>query len=193
MKTNHAWLSTVLTIALTLPMFGQSIHDKQTKADMSKHDMSSMMGEPTFEETTKGLHIKVWLMTQKKHKKMMKGKMGEMMMREENEGAMGGMEMNGMKDTSKGMSKATRKAMLAGTHHIMLEVRHAISEKRITNASVTVQIVSPSKKNSSVDLTTMMSRFAGGLTLKEKGEYKLTLSVHVGGITKTTHFQYVVK
>jgi hypothetical protein len=39
----------------------------------------------------------------------------------------------------------------------------------------------------------MMSHFGDGVTLDEKGEYQFTLSVNVGGVSKTTQFQYTVK
>ena len=38
-----------------------------------------------------------------------------------------------------------------------------------------------------------MSHFGSGLTLDERGQYKFTVNVNVGGITKTTKFQYAVK
>jgi hypothetical protein len=207
METKYVLLLTVLTLALTLPMFGQHTHDDKTKTHMKQHDMSGMMGKPTVDATVEGLHMKVWLMTQKQHKEMMKGKMGQMMMHDEKEGAMGRMEMKGMKDTSMvmgkdmkgmkhddmGMDKATKETMMAGTHHIMLDVTDATSGKEIANTSAKVMIVFPSKKSSSVDLTPMMSHFGGALTLDEPGEYRFTVDVNVGGVSKTTQFQYAVK
>jgi hypothetical protein len=52
MKTKYALLSTVLTIALTLPMFGQDTHDDKTKTDMKKHDMS-IMGKQMGQDSQK--------------------------------------------------------------------------------------------------------------------------------------------
>jgi hypothetical protein len=212
MKTKYVLLTTALTIALTLPVFGQHNHDDMTKTDMkkhdmNKHDMSSMMGKPTVDATIEGVHMKVWLMTQEAHKEMMKQNMGQMMMHGEKEGAMGRMEMKGMKDTSMvkgkdmkgmkhddmGMNKAMMDSMMAGTHHIMLDVTDATSGKEIANASAKVMIVFPSKKSSSVDLRPKMSHFGGALTLDEKGEYRFTIDVNVGGVSKTTQFQYAVK
>jgi hypothetical protein len=209
MKTQYALLTTALTIALTLPVFGQHNHDDMTKTDMKKHDMkthdmSSMMGKPTADATVGGLHMKVWLITQKQHKDMMKGKMGQMMMRNDNEGATGGMEMKSMKDSSMemgegmkgmkhdgmGMNKAMRDSMMAGTHHIMLEATNAAGQGI---ASAKVLMLSPSKKSSSVDLMPMMGHFGAGLTLKEKGKYQITVDANAGGVSKTTQFQYTVK
>jgi len=102
-------------------------------------------------------------------------------------------DMKGMKHHDMGMDKATKEAMMAGTHCIMLDVTDTASGKEIANASVKVQIVSPSKKNSSVDLIPMMSHFGDGLTLDEKGEYQFTVSVTADGVSKTTQFQYTVK
>jgi hypothetical protein len=207
MKTKYALLPAVLIIVLALPVFGQHNHDDTTKTRMRKHAMSSMMGKPTVDATVEGLHIKVWLMTQKQHKKMMKGKMGQMMMHGEKEIAMGRMEMKGTKDTSmtmgkdmkgmkqdsKGMNKAMMDSMMAGTHHIMLGVTDASLGKEIANASAKVLIVSPSKNNSTVDLKPMKGLFGGALTLDEKGEYQFTVSVDVNGVSKTKQFQYAVK
>ena len=203
MKTKHALLSTVLTIALTLPMFGQPTLGDTTKADikinMMKHDISSMMGKPTFDAKSEGLHMVVWLMTQEEHKKMM--------MRDEKESATGKMEMSGMKDTSMkmdkdikvlkdkemAMDKPTGEAIVAGTHHIMLDVTDTASGKEVANASAKVLVVSPSKKNSTVALRSMKSHFGSDLTLDEKGEYQLTVSVNAGGASKSTRFNYTVK
>jgi hypothetical protein len=80
MKTKFAFFPIVLTIVLALPMFGQNTHDAMKKTDMMKHDMSSIMGKPTYETTSEGLHIKAWLITQKEHKKMMKDMKGQMKM-----------------------------------------------------------------------------------------------------------------
>ena len=207
MKANYALLSMVLTIALTLPVFGQDTRDNTPKSEMKQHDMSSMMGKPTIDATVEGLHMKVWLMTQEQHKEMMKGKMDQRMMPGGKDGAIGRMEMKGMNDTSMGMGKdmkgmkhvgmgmntAMKDSMMAGTHHIMLEVTDAAIGKNIADASAKVLLVSPSRKNSSVDLKRMMSHFGSALTLDEKGEYQVTVSVNVGGVSKTTRFQYAVK
>jgi hypothetical protein len=184
MKIRYIVLSTVLTAALTLPMFGQHNHDDMTKTDMKKHNISSMMGKPTVDTKVEGLHMKVWLMTQQHHKKMMKENMGHMMMDKD----MKGMKHDGMK-----MDEAAKKAMMAGTHHIVLDVTDAPSGKEIANASSKILIVSPSMKHSSVDLKPMMSCFGGGLTLNEKGKYTITMCVSVNGVTKTKEFQYAVK
>jgi hypothetical protein len=115
--------------------------------------------------------MKVWLMTQSRHKKMMKG----------------------MKHDDMGMDKATMDAMMAGTHHIMLDVRDSASGKEIADASAKVLIVFPSKKNSAFDLKPMMNDFGGGLKLNEKGKYQFTIVVRVQGAPKSKQFQYWVK
>jgi hypothetical protein len=176
MKLIYVFLSTILTIALTLPMFGQEIHTDMTKTDLKKHDMSIMMGKPTVEATVDGFHMKVWLMTQQQHKKMKAAT-----------------TMSEMKDSSMKMNKAMMNPMMAGTHHIMLSLKDTVSGKEIADATANVLIVSPSMKNSSVDLKPMMNHFGGPLTLDEKGEYHLKVSVIIGGVTRSTQFQYVVE
>ncbi len=205
MNTKNVLLSTVLTIALTLPMVGQHAHEGKANMDMKKHSMSKMMGKPTADATVEGLHMKVWLMTQKQHKKMMKGKMAHMMMDKDMKGMKhDGMEMTdsskemqehmkGMKHGGMGMNKAKMDSIMAGTHCIMLDVTDAASKEELSEAEAKVMIVTPSKKHSSVDLNPMMSHFGSGLTLEEKGKYQFTVNVIVGGITKTIPFSYVVK
>ena len=207
MKTRNILLSMALTIVLTLPLFGNHNHGDTTKTDMKKHDMSKMMGKPTVDATVEGLHMKVWLMTQRQHKKMMKGKMGRMMMHHEMEDTMGHMSMSEMDDTSMGMgkdmmgmkhngmgmNKAMMDSMMAGTHCIMLEVSDAATKKGISDASATVMIMSPSKKHSSVDLKPMMKHFGSGLILHEKGKYQFLVTVNANGESKTKEFRYTVK
>jgi hypothetical protein len=205
MRTKHALLSIVLTVALTLPLFGQHAHDDKTKTDMKQHDISSMMGKPTADAKVEGLHMKVWLMTQKQHKKMMDSKMGQMMMGEDmKEMKHGGMEMKdtsmgmgkdmkGMKHDGMRMDKAMMDSMMAGTHCMMLDISDATTKKALSDANAKVMFVSPSKKHSSVELKPMMSHFGSGLTLNEKGEYEFTVTVNDGGVPRTTAFKYTAK
>lgn len=192
MKTKNALLTAVLTIALTLPMFGQNTRSDEKMPEMKKHEM----GKPTVDVTVDGLQMKIWLMTQKHHKKMMKEMKEEMkeMKHEAMEKKDTSMAMSeDMKEKKHDMDKATKEAMMAGTHHIMLVVTDAASGKEITNASAKVLIVSPSKKNLSVDLMPMMNHFGDGLELDEEGDYQFTVSVIVDGVSKTTQFQYEVE
>jgi hypothetical protein len=103
-----------------------------------------------------------------------------------------GEAMREMKHDGMEMGKATKEAMMSGTHHIMLDVTDATSGKEIANADAKVLFVSPSKKDTSVDLAPVMTHFGGGLILDEKGEYEFTVSVNVEGVSRTTQFQYTV-
>jgi hypothetical protein len=192
MKTRYIFLSTALTVVLTLPMLGHSTHGDTTKTDMKHHHMSKMMGKPTVDATVEGLHMKVWLMTQKHHKKMMKEMKHDGMRMKDTSMAMNE-DMKKMKHDGMEMDKATKEAMMAGTHCIILNITDASGGKEIANASAKVTIVSPSKKSSSVDLMPMMNHFGDGLTLDEKGEYQFTVSVNVDGVSKTKDFEYTVK
>ncbi|MHB9012722.1 MAG: hypothetical protein ACYC49_10935 [Ignavibacteriaceae bacterium] len=190
MKIKYVFLSTILAMAFTLTLFGQ--HNDTTKADMKKHHMSKMMGKPKVDVTVDGLHMKVWLMTQKHHKKLMKEMKHNGMKMKDTSMAMG-KDIMRMKHHNMEMNKEMMDSMTAGTHHIMLEVKDAVSGKEISNASASVLIISPSKKSTSVDLKSMMNHFGGALTLDEKGEYQFTVSVNVDGVSKSTQFQYKVK
>ena len=206
MNITYALMPAVFIAVLALPVFGQDNHDDTTKADMKTPNMSSMMGKPAVDATVEGLHIKVWIMTQKEHKDMMGAGMGQMK-HGEKEGAMSQPDMKRMKDTSMaagkemqvmkhdsmGTNKAMMDSMMAGTHHVGLEVTDAANGKEVANARAKLLIISPSKKPSSVELKPMMSHFGGALTLDEKGEYLFTVDVNIGGVSKTARFQYVVK
>ena len=172
MKTKFAFILSFLTIALAMPMRGQNAQDNKTKtdmkkndmSDMKKNDMSDMTAKPTFEATTAGLHLKVWIMAK-----------GE-----------------GMNDNDMSADKATSEGMMAGTHHIMVEVKDA-SGKEVADANAKVMVKSPTNKSSSVDLKTMIDQYGGNLTLDEKGEYELTVSLEVKGVANTTPFKYTVQ
>ena len=173
MKIEYVFLSIVLAIAFSLTVFGQQDKADMTKSAMKYHDMSGMMGKPTVELTVDELHMKVWLMTQQEHKKLME----EMMVKNP------GMKMN----------KTVTSTMIAGTHHIMLVLRDNSSEEDISLASANILIVSPSDKSTSVDLNPVMNHFGGALILDESGKYQLKVNVIIGGVTRSAQFQYVVE
>lgn len=214
MKTKITFFAFVLAMALTLPTFAQftPAPDTVPKPDMKQHDMLSNMGKPTFEATSGDLLFSIWITTQEEHKKMMtemseKGMDKDMGSMKDKDKAMDkdmdtkGMKDMGMKkDTSSmkgkgmGMDNATKEAMMAGTHHMMVEVKNTKSGKETNAISAKVEIVSPTNKNSSVDLKMPMTdHFGSGLTLDEKGEYQLTVSVLVGNVSKQIKLKYTVK
>jgi hypothetical protein len=214
MKTTYLLFSALLTIALTLPMFGRHNPTDTTRTDTKQPDLSSMMGTPTADSTVGGLRMKVWLMTEEQHKE-------NMMVQAATESEMGPMTMTGIdhanmkmakdmkgmpydsmwtdKDTvtaiqrTRSMNKAMADSTVASTHHIVLDVTEMASGKEIAGTSAMVLIESPSRKSSSVDLTSMTEHFGSALTLNEKGEYRFTVNVSFGGVTKTTKFLYAVK
>ena len=119
MKTKDALLSTVLVFVLALTVLGQTPQKAKTKAVIKENEFTRVMGKPTYESKVDSLNMEVWVMTQAQHKKMMNGKMG-LMMRREMEGLRKHPMMGRMSDSSMGMDMATRKAMMEGTHFIML-------------------------------------------------------------------------
>lgn len=215
MKNKIAFLTFLLAFAFALPMYAQYTPDTIPKAAPKQHDMLSMMGKPTFEAKSGDVHFNIWIITQDDHQKMMKGMQEKDMgigkdMNEMKDKDLGmDKDMNGMKDKSMGMKmdtnamknkgmmmdKEVKDAMMAGTHHIMIEVTSTLSGKEAESAtSAKVEIVSPTNKNSSVDLKMpVTNHFGGGLTMDEKGEYKLKVSVGIGGVSKTMQLKYTVK
>jgi hypothetical protein len=192
MKIKYIPLLEILLLILTLSFFGFISHKDDAKKKMSKPDMWSVMGKPSYESTVDSLNTKVWILTQAKHRKLLSGKMGDMMHSEKTslDNHPTSARMN---DSTMGMDKASRKAMMTGTHFMMIDVTNTISGKEITNGSAKVQIVYPSRKSVAVELKIIMSHFGSALTLKEKGKYLFTINVDFGGGYKTTQFKYVVR
>ncbi len=179
MKTKYALLSTILVIILTITTFGQTTHEVKTKMITKQNDISSEMGKPIFETTVDSLNTKVWILTQKEYKEVMKTKMGE--------------TMGKMKDKNMKMNKATKEAMMDSSHYFIFDVTNITNGKEFADTSAKVEIVSPSKIVSSVHLQPMMNHFGGGVSFKEKGEYLFTINLNVGTGYKTSQFKYKVK
>ena len=165
---------------------------KDTKKAISKPDMWIAMGKPSYESTVDSLNTKIWILTQAKHKEIMNGKMGEMML-DEKAILDNHRSDNKMNDSTMGMDKASRKAMMSGTHFMMIDVTNTISGKEITEGSAKVQVVYPSNKSVAVELKIIMSHFGSALSLRERGKYLFTINVDFGGGYKTTQFKYAVK
>jgi len=188
MKIKYVLITAMLTIAMALQMFAQSIQDDKTNTEMKKHDLSGMLKNATVDTTVDGLHMKIWLMTQKQHEKMMKD-----MKHERKEMKDTNMAMNMDLKEKKHHGLEMDKTIMKGTHIIVLYVTDAVTGKEIDSASAKVLIDSPSMKNSSQELKPMMHHFGHGLTLVEKGKYQFTVTANVGEISKTVQFQYAVK
>ena len=180
MKIKYAIISTtIMVIVLILTIFGQSKYNTKAKTIIKKNDISKMMGKPIFESTIDSLNTKVWIISQAKNKKVMKTTAGK---------AMGKMKNDNMK-----MDKATKEAIMTGTHYFVFDVTDIRNNKEIADTSAKVEIVSPSKKIVSVRLQPMMNHFGGGVTLTEKGDYLFTINLNVGSSYKTTQFKYAVR
>ena len=184
----YALLSTILTLALAMSVFGQSVRTLKAKTVSKTPELSGMMGKPTVDGVAEGVHIKVWVVTHKQYAKLMKGKMGKMMMQGEE-----GSNVGGMKDGSMKSDMDRKEALIPSTHHLMVNVIDGATGKELTASSAKVLIISPSMKNSSVDLHPMKNNFGCGLTLDEKGDYQLTVNVLVNGVTETKQFPFKVK
>lgn len=199
MKIKIAFIAFVVATALTLPAFAQftPAADSVIKPGIKPQDKESMMGKPTFQATSGDLIFSIWITTQEDHKKMM-AEMSGMGMNKDMD--MKGKEDMGMeKDSNAVMGKgmkmddATKEAMMSGTHHMMVEVKNTVTGKETKAISAKVDIVSPTNKNSTVELKApMMNHFGSGLALNEKGEYQLTVSVLVGNVSKTIKLKYTV-
>lgn len=172
MKTKIAFLSMIIFVMGMAPLVvGQHTGKAEKNAGMNKTNMHGMMMKPTYEGTSSGLKFTVWIMTREEHKKMMEG----------------------YKDKPMEMDKATKDAMMDGTHHMKLEVKDASTGKDVNDATVKVTVMSPAKMSSTVELMNKKNHYGGGLTLNEKGQYQFTINVTTGEATKTASFNYMMK
>jgi len=214
------------------PKCDMTLERKELSTADRQEKMSAMMGKPTFEKSVEGVQVRVWLITQDEHKKMMgtmmqdkkdssvgRGMMhGEMkhdmskmdhgmmrtMMQGKKDSSMGGHMMHGeMKGMDHGkMEEGTKpdmkddehnkmmEAMMAGTHHVMVTLTDEKLSQPVEKAKVTIEIVAPSEKSSSVDLSSMMNHYGGGLTLDEKGRYMIDVSFQSDNEVKHARFAY---
>jgi hypothetical protein len=180
MKKHDLLLMVILIFAGTLPMLGQDPSGAAGQTGTQTQQMS--VPKPTFETTVVGVHMKVWVMTQAEHKQMMEMQSSE---KHDDPDAMGA-------DKSMAADTSKMDPMMSGTHHIKLELSDDASGKKITTGTASVQIMSPSMKNATMDLTLKTDHFGGGLTLDEKGMYQFILTVVVDGVPKTAQFNYTV-
>jgi hypothetical protein len=178
-KTKYILLSTLLLILLTLSMSGQNAHKAKSKIVKKKSDISSLMGKPVYESTVDSLNTKVWIVSQKKSRDLMKTKAGK--------------SMGTMKDINMKTTQETKNAMTAGTHYFIFDVTNITTGKALADSSAKVEVVSPSRIVASVTLQPMMNHFGGGVTLDERGEYLFTINVDVGAGYRTTQFKYKIK
>jgi hypothetical protein len=179
MKTKYVLFSVIMVIVLTLTTFGQL--DKMVKPNhgINQSNISDSMGKPIFESTVDSLNTKFWILSQMKYKEMLKTNTGA--------------AMGKMKDKNVKMDKATKEAVMKGTHYFIFDVSNISNGKEFADTSAKVEIVSPTKEVTSVNLQPMMNHFGGGISLVEKGDYLFTINLNIGMGYKTTQFKYKVR
>lgn len=171
--------SSILTIMISASLFGAPVKSDSSGTSPKQHEMMNLIGKPLIDSTVEGLHLKIWLITQKQHKSLM-NKVKEKEMKNQSH--------SGMK-----MDKASKEAMMAGTHHFMLMVQDPVTGKEILNAATKILIDSPSKKDSFIDLKPMMGHYGESITLKQKGVNEIIVTVTVDEYSRDLKFKYKVK
>lgn len=185
MQFRRTLISATLAFALSTTALAQHDHDgmkmgDMKMGDMKPHNMSAMMGTPAFDKSVDGLHIQVWIITQEAHKKIMNEQMKDMMHGKEE-----GEDMHSMDHKS-------MDAMMSGTHHIMVSLTDEKMKMPADSAKVEVRIDAPSKTSSTTALSQMKGHFGGGISLNEKGEYLVGLTIALGGKLIDQEFTYKV-
>jgi hypothetical protein len=180
MKTKIAVLLMACTGAF-FRMSGQSAPEESLPAASSV----STASPPTYEATTSGLAIKVWVMTREEHKRMIEANNSQPPAINDKEGPMATQEMsmNTMGNTTSG----------SGTHHIKVVVTDPENGQTRNDVGARVEILSPRKRSSWVDLNNMSNHYGADLTLKEKGQYTFTIKIGDNGVLKTSQFKYTVQ
>jgi hypothetical protein len=218
MKTKSFVAVVLLTFLFSFAVVAQHDHGSQQKK--KSESMNDMMGKPTFEKAIDGIQIKVWLITQEEHKKMMDqsmsakhseghdmGMMGDETTKESKDssshdhmmrGDMKNMDHSmmgkGMKHDMKGMDhKKMMETMMSGTHHVMVTITDEKNSEPVDEKEITIQITAPSTKYSTVKLTPIMNHFGAGLAFDEKGIYKVGLVLDIAKETRNIAFSYEVK
>ena len=177
MKTKIAFLAVFITFGI-IRMFGQSVPEEN-----SEWTNITAASPPTYETTTNGLDIKVWVMTAEEHRQMMESK---------HQSNMGDDNMS-MNNNNISKDKDMKKTSMSGTHHMKVEVTDMDGGQTRIDLLAKVEIKSPTDKTSWVDLRNMSDHYGSDLNLKEKGDYQFTIRIDDKGITKTTEFKYTVQ
>jgi hypothetical protein len=177
MKTKIAFLAIVFATA-TIRLFALNFGNVSSTAGLSYN----LAGPPTYETTTSGLDIKVWVMTQAEHRKMMDEAYNKTDMNKDNSATLD----KGMK------TERSKDIKMTGTHHIKVEVTDADNGLVRNDLSAKVEVISPSKKSSWIDLRNMSDHFGSDLSLNEKGLYQFHINIDDKGTQKTTEFSYTV-
>ena len=169
----------ILIIMISASLFGIEMNNDSSGTSSKQHDMMKLMGKPFIDTLVEGLHLKVWLVTQKQHKSLMNRIKEKEIIHKSHEGVK--------------MDKASKEAMMAGTHHFMLMVQDPVTGKEISNAATKILIDSPTKKDSFIDLKPMMGHYGESITLKQKGINEIIVSVNVDDYSRDLKFKYKVK
>jgi hypothetical protein len=142
-------------------------------------------GPPTFETKTSGLDIKVWVMTRAEHQKMKQ---------EEQDEKYANMDKEKTADDQDMMMGNTEKTTKEkGTHHIRVEVSNTADGQIRNDLGAKVEVISPMKKISWVNLQNMSDHYGSDLKLKEKGGYEFNIVINDDGAPATTQFNYTVR
>lgn len=160
----------IITILFLLLLLTVPVRSQNDAAGMGMI-APGIVAKPSFETTTSGLHLRVWIMSVVNDSKA---------------------RLSGEQDSSSTDSSTdeTRK----GSHHVMVEVKDAAEGTELTSAALEMKILAPSGKTVTVDLEPMMNQYGANIPLEAKGEYKISLNVKADdGRTVEAPFSYTVK
>lgn len=163
-------MSKVFFILFLLSVVTLPLHSQNDAVGMGMA-APGIVAKPSFETTTSGLHMRVWIMS---------------VVNDSKDQAANGQDSSDNFD----LTDETR----TGSHHVIVEVKDAAEGRELSGAAVKMQILAPTGKTFSVDLEPMMNQYGANIPLESKGEYKLSLNVKADdGRTVESPFSYIVK
>jgi hypothetical protein len=159
----------ILTVLLLLPAIDSFSQQGAPDARVTEKRtiIPNLLAKPSYEATSGGLHFKVWIMS----------------------------VIKGLKDTEIKkieFSVDDDDDVPRETHHVMIEIVDPQNGYNISDAMVELKTISPSGKESTVELDPMMAQYGGNLNFNEKGNYQMNISINTGGRSNLTPFTYTV-
>lgn len=177
MKTKIAFLTFCMLVFVVIQ--AQSQNEKKDKTE------TVLLGEPTFEQTEEGIHVKVWIIPEEETDNLIIRKKE---ISNENEDPSVSSEK--IKSSNRKTDKSMRSQHLEPTHKILVEIDDAEKNEELENANPKLIVVYPSHTSTSVDLKNIMKNFSGNITLDETGQYEFSIIVAAGSTAKTIQFNY---
>lgn len=184
----------MVIISADRPLGMAGSHNTMKRSETALIDVATLLGSTRVDTTMDGLRIRLWVITQRRHREIMRERSGSISL------GMGpvtdpNVPVPALDPTKVNtvMKPSTKKLMMAGTHHVLLNVADSVSGSEVVNTSATLLVRSPGGKRSLLELRRMMGHFGIGVSMAERGTYQLTIDVNANGISHVDAFTFTVE